>query len=103
MQAGPGTVCILEGMFLHRRELSGRWDYSVFLDVPFTETARRMALRDGTPANPMDPAMRRYVRGQQLYFAAAIPWLSASRVVDNTDPSAPRVIRPREAGPVVSP
>ncbi|WP_205786729.1 uridine kinase [Specibacter cremeus] len=96
VQAPPGTVCIVEGMFLHRRELAGRWDYSVFLDVPFTETARRMAARDGTPADPGHPGMRRYVEGQRLYFTEASPWLRASRVVDNTDPAAPRFTAARK-------
>nr|WP_256127870.1 uridine kinase [Arthrobacter sp. SDTb3-6] len=97
LQARPGTVCIVEGMFLHRRELAGRWDYSVFLDVPFAETARRMALRDGTPADPGHPGMRRYVGGQRLYFAEAAPWLRADRVVDNTDPAEP-LVTPQAAG-----
>jgi uridine kinase len=93
VHAAPGTVCIVEGMFLHRRELARRWDYSVFLDVPFTETARRMALRDGTPENPDDPGMRRYIGGQRLYFADASPWMHATRVVDNADPQAPRIVQ----------
>ncbi|MCQ9163324.1 uridine kinase [Arthrobacter sp. STN4] len=97
LQARPGTVCIVEGMFLHRRELAGRWDYSVFLDVPFAETARRMAVRDGTPADPGHPGMRRYVGGQRLYFAEAAPWLRADRVVDNTDPAEP-LVTPQAAG-----
>jgi uridine kinase len=88
-QALRGTVCIVEGMFLHRRELAWWWDYSIFLDVPFAETARRMAVRDGTPSNPDHPGMRRYVEGQRLYFVDSSPWLRATRVVDNTDPSAP--------------
>jgi len=91
VQARPGSVCIVEGMFLHRRELAWRWAYSVFLDVPFTETARRMAARDGTPRDPGHPGMRRYVEGQRLYFADSKPWLRATRVVDNTDPLAPIV------------
>ncbi|MEO7015793.1 MAG: hypothetical protein ABI130_04405 [Leifsonia sp.] len=50
------AVVLIEGMFLHRDELAGVWDRSVFLDVAFTETARRTALRDGS--NP-DPNMNR--------------------------------------------
>lgn len=92
VQAGSGTLCIVEGMFLHRDELAPRWDYSVFLDVPFAETARRMALRDGSSADPEHPGMGRYVQGQRLYFADASPWLRATRVVDNTDPAAPRLM-----------
>lgn len=92
-QARSGTVCLVEGMFLHRRELARRWDFSVFLDVPFAETARRMAVRDGTPVDPDHPDMRRYIGGQRLYFADSRPWLRATRVVDNTDPAAPFIQR----------
>ncbi|WP_202813523.1 uridine kinase [Arthrobacter sp. ERGS1:01] len=101
VRARRGTVCVVEGMFLHRGELAGRWDYSVFLHVPFTETARRMALRDGSPGDPEHPAMRRYVRGQRLYFADSSPWLRATRVVDNTDPAAPFFASSASAGPTL--
>lgn len=91
-QAPDDAVVLVEGMFLHRSELADRWDYSIFLAVPFAETARRMALRDGTHPDPGHPSMRRYVEGQQLYFAAARPWRSATRVVDNTIPGHPRLM-----------
>lgn len=42
------AVVIVEGMFLHRDELFAQWDLSVFLHVPFTISASRMAQRDGT-------------------------------------------------------
>lgn len=94
--APPDTLVIIEGMFLHREGLD-RWGYSIFLDVPFLETARRMALRDGTHADPDHPSIQRYVGGQRLYFAAAQPWLRADLVTDNADPLAPRVIPAEEA------
>jgi uridine kinase len=87
--ARPGTVLVVDGLFLHRDELADRWDLSVWLDVPFEVTAARMAARDGTPADPHHPRMRRYVGGQRLYFAACSPWDRADVVVDNTDWDAP--------------
>jgi uridine kinase len=84
-----GAVLVVDGLFLHRDELAGRWDLSVWLDVPFEVTAARMAVRDGTPADPDHPSMRRYVEGQRLYFAACAPWDRADVVVDNTDWDAP--------------
>jgi len=95
--ARPGTVVIVEGLFLHRDELSRWWDYSVFLDVPFEVTAARMAVRDGTPADPGHPKMRRYVEGQRLYFRACAPWARATRVVDNSDARRPAVRLPSDA------
>lgn len=75
------AVVIVEGMFLHRDELVTRWDWSVFLDVPFTETARRMAQRDGSHPDPQHPTMRRYVEGQRLYLATCHPQERATVVL----------------------
>lgn len=94
VQAPPQAVVLLEGMFLHRDELVGYWDASIFLDVPFTESAARMAIRNGSISDPDHPTMRRYVDGQRLYFEAARPWERATIVVDNTDFAAPRIIPP---------
>ena len=80
------AVVIVEGMFLHRDELADRWDWSVFLDVPFTETARRMAERDGGHPDPEHPSMRRYVEGQRIYFAACRSRERATVVMDSTHP-----------------
>lgn len=92
LQAPKNAVVIVEGMFLHRDELADCWDYSCFLDVPFTETARRMSVRDGSHPDPEHESMRRYVGGQRLYFEAAQPWHRATRVVDNTNPAMLRIL-----------
>jgi len=68
------------------------WDLSLFLDVPFAETARRMALRDGTPADPEHPRMRRYTEAQRRYLTTCAPRERASLVIDNTDPARPVVV-----------
>lgn len=91
--APPGTVLIVDGLFLHRDELAGSWDLTVFLDVPFGETARRMALRDGTDPDPTHPTMRRYVEAQRIYFGACSPHRRAGLLIDNRDYTAPRIIR----------
>jgi uridine kinase len=89
--AAPGAVLVLDGLFLHRDELAGLWDVSVFIDVPFAITAARMAERDGTNVDPDDPSMARYVEGQRLYFAACDPSSRATFVIDNAIPDSPRV------------
>lgn len=88
-RARPGTVAVVDGLFLHRDELAQRWDYSVFLDVPFEVTVARMTARDGTPPDPNHPKMRRYVEGQRLYFRACSPWARATRIIDNSDVDRP--------------
>jgi len=91
--AEPGSVLIVDGIFLHRDELAAPWDLSVFLDVPFGETARRMAARDGTDPDPDHPRTRRYVQGQRLYFQACAPQRRANILIDNRDFAAPRIVR----------
>ncbi|MBO0594433.1 uridine kinase [Nesterenkonia sp. E16_7] len=99
----PDALVVLEGMFLHRDELASHWDVSVFLDVPFTETAARMSTRNGSNPDPEHPSMRRYVEGQRLYFESACPWERASFVVDNSDFTAPRVTRSPQTGTIPRP
>lgn len=53
-----------------------------------------MAVRNGSNPDPEHPAMRRYVHGQRLYFDVARPWDQATFVIDNSDFTAPDVIRP---------
>ncbi|QOD04414.1 uridine kinase [Pseudarthrobacter sp. BIM B-2242] len=97
LQSPQDAVVIVEGMFLHRDGLAEQWDFSCFLDVPFTETARRIAVRDGSHPDPGHESMRRYVGGQRLYFETAQPWQRATRVVDNTRPAMPRILSAGEA------
>ncbi len=94
-QVEPGTVLVLDGIFLHRDELRAYWDFSVFLDVDLVVSVPRMAARDGSPADPADPANRRYVEGQRRYLAACAPAGRATVVVDNTVLDRPRLLRTR--------
>lgn len=94
VRAPSDALIVVEGMFLHRDELASYWDASVFLDVPFTETAARMANRNGSNPDPEHPTMRRYVGGQRLYFNVARPWERATFIVDNSDFSSPKAIGP---------
>lgn len=89
-----GHVLVFDGLFLHRDELRAYWTYSIFLDVPFAVSAARMAARDGTPADPADPALARYVGGQLRYLAACRPQQRATVVIDHSDVDAPRRIAP---------
>jgi len=91
--AEPESVLVFDGIFLHRPELDGYWDYSVFLDVPFAVTAARMAHRDHTDPDPAAPANHRYVAGQRIYLAECRPRDRATIVIDNTDLSAPSIRR----------
>lgn len=79
-----GGIVLVEGMFLHRDELQHEWDLSILLDVPFTVTFSRMAVRDGANPDPEHPSNRRYVQGQRHYFATCDPCERATIVLDNS-------------------
>jgi uridine kinase len=91
--APPGTVLVVEGIFLHRDELTDCWDLSIFLDVPFEVTARRMAARDGSNVDLEHP---RYIEGQRIYLHECDPRARAHMVIDNTDPSVPVLVEPAQ-------
>jgi uridine kinase len=88
--AAPGSILILDGIFLHRPELRGVWDLSVFLRVEWTQNHR---LRGAPGAVDLEaPVTRRYLDGQRLYFRECAPCECASIVVDNHDLDAPFVV-----------
>lgn len=87
--APDDAVVVIDGMFLHgpkywRAAGDKVWDISVWLDVPFAETYRRMADRDGIPSDPEDPANSRYYQGQLMYIEACDPASKADVVIDNS-------------------
>ncbi|UPL14496.1 nucleoside/nucleotide kinase family protein [Microbacterium galbinum] len=88
-----GSLVIVDGIFLHRPELRDAWDFTIFLDVPFRESARRMATRDGLPADPAAPENARYVGGQRIYLEQCDPRGAADLVVDYGDLSRPSIRR----------
>jgi uridine kinase len=76
------AILLIDGIFLHRDELFGYWDYSVFLRVPFDVAFRRMATRDGTDPDPAAEGNKRYREGQRIYLGLCRPEDRASRTVD---------------------
>jgi uridine kinase len=94
---GPrDAVLIVDGIFLHRPELRGLWDWSLWLEVPERVAARRLADRDGSDPDPDAPANARHRQGQRIYVSEARPRAAASAVVDNTDLAHPRRVRQDE-------
>lgn len=88
-QVPLGAVLVLDGLFLHRDELRGLLDWSVFLHVPFALSVARMAARDGSSPDPAGESNRRYVQGQERYLRECDPTSRASVVIDNSDLAAP--------------
>lgn len=75
MSAGPDAILIVDGVFLHRPELSGMWNYSIWLDTPVSESE--------------DPVEVRNSASDEAYLAEAKPGEAASAVIDNEDPKSP--------------
>lgn len=88
-QAVPGAILVFDGIFLHRPEMRPYWDFSIFLDVRFDHSYRRMADRDGGSPDPRASANHRYLDGQRLYLRKCDPKRRASIVIDNNDLDAP--------------
>jgi uridine kinase len=101
----PGTaVLVFDGLFLHRPELAGGWDVSVFLvadarrerawqEYLHADLPARAEERDAEIAARIGRARRaRYVEGQRLYEEESRPWAGADFVIDNDDLSRPVVL-----------
>ena len=88
-------VLLIEGIFLHRPELVGLWDASMWVDVPFEISVPRGNERfaGGFDADPEAASNHRYVGGQRLYFSEADPWEKATWVLDNRDLDRPHLNR----------
>lgn len=92
LRVAEPAVILIDGIFLHRPELVQLWDVSVFLEVSFATSFRRMAIRDGSDSAPDAPANQRYLGGQQLYLRECSPRSQATIVIDNNDFAAPYVV-----------
>jgi len=88
------AVLLLDGIFLHRDELQNDWDFSIFLDVPFAVSYRRMAIRDHCNPDPSAPENRRYYEGQRIYLRNCTPAQRASVVIGNARPDMWNAARP---------
>ncbi len=99
------AVLVFDGLFLHRPELLGYWDITVFLyaderreqqwqhylttELPADDEARRADIERRIARARHD----RYVIGQRIYETAADPVQTATFLIDNDDFANPRLLR----------
>jgi uridine kinase len=91
--APADAVLLLDGVFLLRPELIGRWDLSIFVSAAFERILDRAQIRDlarlGSAAEVERRFRNRYIPAQELYFAAARPADHADIIVHNDEPRQP--------------
>jgi uridine kinase len=94
--AGGDVVVLVDGVFLLRPELVDLWELSIWVEIDEAESLLRGVARDALRMGGEDAARARYearyLRGETLYVAEARPRERADVVVDNTDPSCPRLL-----------
>lgn len=91
-------MLLLEGVFLLRPELDPLWDYPIFVNVDFEVALQRAMVRDqslfGSSEAVQARYLQRYLPGQRLYFQRVHPQERANVIVENNDPTHPRLIFP---------
>jgi len=91
-KAKPGSILILDGIFLHRSELNHFWHYSIFLKAPFSITIPRGAQRGYGNPELSAPSNHRYIAGQKIYLKSCQPEKIASIVIDYSNLESPELI-----------
>ncbi|MHB8342036.1 MAG: nucleoside/nucleotide kinase family protein [Mycobacteriales bacterium] len=93
----PGAVLLFDGVFLLRPRLRDRWTLSIYLQVSEGVTLARASQRDLDLFGSFDALIkkyrRRYLPGQDLYRTDAHPVDTAHIVIDNDDPTAPKIVK----------
>jgi uridine kinase len=90
------AFAVVEGVFVARLA-AARAALAIFLDIPREEAWRRVVARD-MPKGRTELEVRRrieqrYLPAHERYLAAHQPRERAHLVIDNLDPTSPRVIR----------
>lgn len=83
----PGTLVLLEGVFLMRPELAPYIDYMVYLDITPEQVLQRADVRDRPRfgAEIIERYRSKYLPAQMRYLAIYPPEEHANLIVDNTD------------------
>ena len=94
--ADAHAILLLDGVFLHREELRGCFDFTIFVRAGFDVTVPRAEMRDLASMGSREAVRQRYdaryVPGQQLYLSSVQPERLASIVVDNNDYERPCIV-----------
>jgi uridine kinase len=103
-EAPIDAILLADGVFLFRPELNDFWDVRIFVDADMEVATHRAIERDlafgwgVTRASREEVYRRRYVPGEQHYFATVDPRSLADLIIENTDPDRPRLVRASPLG-----
>ncbi len=93
LDASTHAILLIDGVLIQRREVVLNLNCAIYLDVPFEETYRRLAARNGFSMDPDAPSNLRYTQTQRHYQRTCTPAERAGIVVDNTNPAEPRITK----------
>lgn len=83
--AGPDAVLLVDGVFLQRPALKGKWHAVVYLEADDRVRGERLRARDGAHPDVHHASHRRYREAHDLYERAHGPRRTATFIVDNSD------------------
>jgi uridine kinase len=92
LRAAPvDAVLLFDGVFLFRPELNDCWDYRIFVaaDIEIAIVRDRARGADDTIAAKY---WKRYVPGQRIYLQSVGPQECADAVIENNDPTNPKLV-----------
>ncbi len=91
--APSDAILLFDGIFLHRPELEGHWDFTLFVDTHFDVILARACQRDrdkfDTPGGVRQRFEERFIPGSRHYLETHRPHERANIVVNNTDVNRP--------------
>ncbi len=90
VQIPVGSIVIVEGIFLHRPELAGLFDLTVYVDVPEDVRLSRVLERDGyigDQSEIMAKYERRYFPAERFYVQKCKPAEAADLLIQTEKPA----------------
>lgn len=94
--AAPDSILVVDGSFMQRHHREN-WDAVIFVNTSFDEAMRRGIARDaeqfGGPAEAQQRYAHRYHAASRMYIDEVSPAQAADFILDNDDPSRPRLRR----------
>lgn len=94
--AAPDSILVVDGSFMQRHHRE-QWDAVIFVNTNFDEALRRGSARDaeqfGGHAEAQQRYAHRYHAASRMYIDEVHPVQTADFVIDNDDPSSPRLYR----------